>query len=218
MCYDAHQSITAFTIMMMCTIYTLLSNTSLKYLTGFTFFIALIQLWEYQWFMKKSTSHITGMKIYTTLLLQNIALYIGLFLYANSIHISHIALNLYLLLSSVVYVVLIVKTYYNSTFTVNHVNGHVAWSNNGGNIFPYNEGFLYVSGMLWGLIGMTALMYSSNDSQVTTMAILLLIGLLSYMYVGKVVPEINFASMWCYTAIIFIFTMTLFAFAERVSI
>lgn len=208
----AKASITSWWILAMMSLFLWYRNEKYdRALSVFVFTLGLIQLIEYGIHSGADPDQ-SGRALYITLWLQCLVLAIGVFLFiSDSVdpdnptlteNIVHTIAGWNLFLFAIVFVVALILSFISdNTFSgAPGKSGHIEWYMNDGMILG-NWGWLYIIGLFVPLILIFAY-YMWADIAI---AILILYGALSAVYVMTNYPPNAFSSMWCYLSLGFAF-------------
>lgn len=195
MCYDAKTSLITWFIIIVIVIMMWYRNTGLdRMLAPFLFAIGLIQLIEYGVHSKLDPQQ-AGKLIYLTLWLQVLLLAIGLYGYLQKTS------TFIWMIAALFVFVLALSTSYGTSFRVGMENGHLSWSQEGGKGILGSWNWVYLLGIIIPFI--IVLAYKGWSS--ISVYLLLIYGFASALIVAAIYPSMNFPSMWCYTALGFVF-------------
>ena len=212
MCETAKASITSWWILALMSLFLWYRNEKYdRALSVFVFTLGLVQLIEYG-IHSGTDPHQSGRALYITLWLQCLVLAIGVFIFINSKKdpdnpsISENVINTIagwnLFLFAIVFVVMLVLSFTseNVFFGAHNPSGRIEWYKDGQQLLGA-WGWLYLIGILIPLLLIFAY-YMWADVGI---AILILYGILSAIYVLANYPPASFNSMWCYLAVGFAF-------------
>ena len=212
MCESAKASITSWWILALMSLFLWYRNEKYdRALAVFVFTLGLVQLIEYGIHSGADPLQ-SGRALYITLWLQCLVLAIGVFIFINGSidpdnpslteSIIHTIAGWNLFLFAMVFVVTLVLLFTtDSSFSGTPVrSGHIEWYMNGGPLLG-QWGWLYIIGIFVPLF----LIFGYYMWADIGIAILILYGILSAVYVLANYPPAAFSSMWCYLAVGFAF-------------
>lgn len=175
-----------------------------RVLAIFFFVVGIIQLIEYSVYSHCDYRQ-AGSAIYITLWLQCLVLAICVFTFIRSRNLNsdnprkllQTLSGILILIFSVVVIIALIQVFLqDNNFSAHPVNGHIEWTNNGGRMLG-SFTWLYLIGIFLPIILLFAY-YSWADLGI---ALLILYGALSAVYVISQYPIFAFGSMWAYLSI-----------------
>jgi len=212
MCFSPKSSLSSWWILALMSLFLWYRNEKYdRALAVFVFTLGLIQLIEYG-IHSGADPEQSGRALFITLWLQCLVLAIGVFVFisaskdtdnpSTSENVVHTIAGWNLFLFAIIFVVALVLSFTSdSTFSAAPgPSGHIEWYMNGGSILG-KWGWLYLIGLFVPLILIFAY-YMWADIEI---AILILYGILSAVYVLANYSSTAFTSMWCYYSIGFSF-------------
>ena len=212
MCCNAKASVVSWWILALMSLFLWYRNERYdRALAVFVFTLGLIQLIEYG-IHSGTDPYQSGRALFITLWLQCLVLAIGVFIFINGSrdpdnpsvaeNVVHTIAGWNLFLFAFVFVVALILSFTSgSTFSAAPgPSGHIEWYMNGGPLLG-RWGWLYLIGLFVPLI----LIFGYYMWADVGIAILILYGILSAVYVLATYPPAAFSSMWCYLAVGFAF-------------
>ncbi len=221
MCFTAKESIIAWWILAMMSLFLWYRNDKYdRALSAFVFALGLIQLIEYG-IHSGAHPQQSGQALFITLWLQCLVLAIGVFVFfkSNSQHDNNSTTmeNIILILSgwnlalfAIIFVIAIIVSFIWTFNGEVGASGHIEWTRVHDN--PENNSFLGMGAWLYlfGLLFPLFLIFAYYMFADIGIAVLILYGILSMLYVIANYPPKAFSSMWCYLSIGFAFLLWFF--------
>ena len=212
MCFSAKASISSWWILALISLFLWYRNERYdRALSIFIFTLGLIQLIEYGIHSGADPAQ-SGRALFITLWLQCLVLAIGVFLFidgnydsdnpSTSEKVVKIISGWNLFLFAIIFVVALIMSF-TAGWTFSGApgsSGHIEWYRNDGPLLG-KWGWLYLIGLFLPLLLIFAY-YAWADVGI---AILILYGVLSAMYVVANYSSSSFSSMWCYLTVGFAF-------------
>jgi hypothetical protein len=212
MCFSSKASISSWWILALMSLFLWYRNERYdRALSVFVFTLGLIQLIEYG-IHSGTDPNQSGRALFITLWLQCLVLAIGVFLFIDGSYnaenpsttetIVHTISGWNLFLFAIIFVVGMIMSFTSDWIfsATPGPSGHIEWYMNGGSLLG-KWGWLYLIGLFVPMFLIFAY-YAWADVGI---AILILYGILSAMYVISNYPSNAFSSMWCYLSIGFAF-------------
>lgn len=203
MCINEKESILGFSIMLGISLALYIRNGEYdKIIAALFVIISLIQLIEYLYHSKNITSENGGKLLHIILWLQLAVFGVGLYL-----HFKTIATAVW----AIFFVMLLVGSILNignGTFSVTRERGHLVWNRKSSSYKNLSTSILGYFGVLYiiGLFGPFLIVQYYENWRNKKIWLILLSLLIATFSMRAFYPSINFASMWCYSAVGVIFT------------